>query len=70
MTATTFGEILEAADQLTLEAQENLINILQSRLRDSRREKLVRDVREAQQEFSLGQCQPVTPEQIMGEILS
>ncbi len=70
MTTTTFGEILEAADQLTLEEQENLINILQNRLRDSRREKLVRDVREAQEEFSQGQCQPVTPEEIRSEILS
>ena len=70
MTTTTFGEILEAADQLTLEEQENLINILQNRLRDSRRAELVRDVREAQEEFSQGQCQPVTPEQIRSEILS
>ncbi len=70
MTATTFGEILEAADQLTLEEQENLINILQNRLRDSRRAELVRDVREAQEEFSQGQCQPVTPEEIRSEILS
>ncbi len=70
MTTTTFGEILEAADQLTLEEQENLINILQNRLRDSRRAELVRDVREAQEEFSQGQCQPVTPEEIRSEILS
>ena len=46
---TTFAEILEAADRLTLEDQENLINILQNRLRDRRRADLVRDVREDQQ---------------------
>ena len=28
MIATTFAEVLEAADQLTFEEQENLINIL------------------------------------------
>ncbi|MBC1194832.1 MAG: hypothetical protein EWV49_14675 [Microcystis aeruginosa Ma_QC_Ch_20071001_S25] len=67
---TTFAEILEAAEQLPLEDQENLIHILQNRLRDQKRTELVRDVQEAQQEFAQGQCQPMTPEQIMEEILS
>ncbi|MDB9421838.1 MAG: hypothetical protein EWV55_01225 [Microcystis viridis Mv_BB_P_19951000_S69] len=67
---TTFAEILEAVEQLSLEDQENLIHILQNRLRDQKRTELVRDVQEAQQEFAQGQCQPMTPEQIMEEILS
>ncbi|AKV67339.1 MULTISPECIES: hypothetical protein [Microcystis] len=67
---TTFAEILEAAEQLPLEDQENLIHILQNRLRDQKRTELVRDVQEAQQEFAQGQCQPLTPEQIMEEILA
>ncbi|NCS28558.1 MAG: hypothetical protein GPJ18_08165 [Microcystis aeruginosa F13-15] len=67
---TTFAEILEAAEQLPLEDQESLIHILQNRLRDQKRTELVRGVQEAQQEFAQGQCQPLTPEQIMEEILS
>ena len=67
---TTFAEILEAAEQLSLEDQENLIHILQNRLRDQKRTELIRDVQEAQQEFAQGQCQPMTPEQIMEEILA
>ncbi|MCA2504699.1 MAG: hypothetical protein IM550_22335 [Microcystis sp. M54BS1] len=67
---TTFAEILEAAEQLPLEDQENLIHILQNRLRDQKRTELVRGVQEAQQEFAQGQCQPLTSEQIMEEILS
>ncbi|GCA73586.1 hypothetical protein MiTe_00403 [Microcystis aeruginosa NIES-2520] len=67
---TTFAEILEAAEQLPLEDQENLIHILQNRLRDQKRTELIRDVQAAQQEFAQGQCQPLTPEQIMEEILS
>ena len=70
MTETTFAEILEKADELSLEAQETLIRILQNRLRDQRRVEKVRDVEEAQQEFASGKCQPVTPEQLMEEILS
>lgn len=70
MTQTTFAEILERADELPLEDQENLIHILHNRLRDKRRAERVRDVQEAQQEFASGKCQPVTPEQLMEEILS
>ncbi len=69
MTKTTFAEILEAAEQLPPEAQENLIDILQNRLRDRRRAEKIRDVQEAQKEFASGKCQPVTPEQIIEEIL-
>ena len=70
LTKTTFAEILEAADQLPPEDQENLIDILQNRLRDRRRAEKIRDVQEAQKEFAEGKCQPVTSEQLMEEILS
>ena len=70
MTGTTFAEILEAADQLPPEDQENLIQILQKRLRDHRRTSLVKDVQEAQKEFSEGKSRIVTPAQLMEELLS
>jgi len=67
---TTFTKILEAADRLQLEDQEDLIRILQNRLRDRRRAELIQDVQDAQQEFSLGECKPVTPAQLMEELLA
>jgi hypothetical protein len=67
---TTFADILEAAEQLPIEDQENLIHILKNRLRDQKRAQLIQDVYEAQQELLQGKCKPVTPEQIMEEILS
>ncbi len=70
MTQATFADVIEAAEQLPLEEQENLIHILKNRLRDRKRAELVKDVAEAQQEFAQGKCKPMTPEQIMGEILS
>ena len=70
MMETTFTAIVDAADRLSPEDQENLIDILQKRLRDRRRSELVNDVREAQQEFAEGKCQVVTPAQLMEEILS
>lgn len=54
-TETNFAKILEAADRLLPEDQEDLIHILQNRLRDRRRAELIKDVQAAQQEFALGQ---------------
>ena len=70
MTQITFATILDAADQLPLEDQENLIDILQKRLRDHRRAELVQEVQQAQQEFAQGQCKIATPQKIIEEILS
>ena len=70
MTQINFAEILEAAKQLSIEDREDLIRILQNRLREQKRADLVKDVREAEQEFARGKCLPVTPEQLMKEILS
>ncbi len=70
MTQATFAEILEATEQLSPEAQEQLIHILKNRLRGQKRAELVKDVNEAQQEYAQGQCQPVTPQQLMEEILA
>jgi hypothetical protein len=70
MTQLTFAEILEAADRLSLNDQEDLIRILENRLREQKRASIVQDVHEAQEEFAQGKCQPVTPEQLIEEILS
>ena len=68
--ALLFGEVLEAIETLSLEDQETLKEILHRRLIERRREELVQDVQQAQQEFQAGQCRPVTPEDLMKEIVS
>ncbi len=68
--ALLFGEVLEAIETLSLEDQETLKEILHRRLIERRREELVQDVQQAQQEFQAGQCRPVTPEDLMQEIVS
>ena len=65
-----FGEILEEADRLPLEDQETLIEVLQRRMRDRRREELAKDIQEAQKEFQEGSCRPATADELMREILS
>ena len=65
-----FGEVLEAADRLSHEEQEALIAILHRRLAEAGRQRLVDEIREAEQEFDAGECKPMTPEELMREILS
>jgi hypothetical protein len=64
-----FGEVLEAADHLSPEEQEELIAILHRRLAQAARQRLAADIREARQEFAAGRCSPATPEELMREIL-
>ncbi len=64
-----FGDVLEAIDQLSLEDQESLVDIVSRRIADRSRKQLAVDVKDARQEFAAGLCQPMTPEDIMSEIL-
>lgn len=64
-----FGEVLEAADQLSPEEQQELIAILNRRLAQAGRQRLAAEVQEARQEFVAGQCRAATPDEIMREIL-
>jgi polyphosphate kinase len=66
----SFHVVVEAADRLTEEEQETLIELLNHRLADRRRAELVRDIQEAQPEFESGALRPTTPDEIMKEILS
>ncbi len=64
-----FGEVLEAADQLTQDEQQELIAILHRRLAQAARQRLTADIQEARREFAEGRCTPVTPEDLMREIV-
>jgi len=64
-----FGEVLEAADQLSHDEQEELIGILHRRLAQASRQRLVAEVKEARQEFAEGRCLPTTPSELMREIM-
>ena len=66
----TFGQVLEGADALSPEEQENLVSILQRRLREQRRAELVKAVKEARAQFKAGKCRPASPVEIMKKILT
>lgn len=61
----SFAQVLEDADQLSLDEQESLLAILQRRLAEARREQLAKDIRQARLEFEQGLCQPTTPEDLI-----
>lgn len=66
----SFGAVLEAADTLSLDEKETLIDVLSHRLAESNRLAIIEDVREAERDFLLGRCQETSVDELMKEILS
>ncbi len=67
--ANSFGQILEAVDRLSLEEQEQLIEVLSHRAADRRRNVLSREIRNARKEFEESLAKPANPDDILSEIL-
>jgi hypothetical protein len=66
---TPFAEVLEAADRLSLEDQESLVEILHRRVVERRREELAEEIQQAEEEFQAGGCEPRTAQELIREIL-
>ena len=66
----SFNDILEAADQLSLEDQAALVEVLSRRIHERRRDDFVREVQQARRDFEAGLCRPTTPDELIEEILS
>ena len=67
---TTFAEVLETIEEFSIDEKETLIDILQHRLREKKRERVVKSVGEARREFERGELKPASADEIMKEILS
>jgi len=65
-----FGDILDAADELSLEEQQALVDIVHRRIVEQGRKMLAEDIQDARKEFAEGKCRPVTTNALMKEILS
>lgn len=65
----SFGEVLETVEQLFLEDQETLIDIIRRRIIEQRRAELAKGIQDAQREFKAGNACPVTPDELIREIL-
>lgn len=68
--ALRFGDVLEAADRLSEEEQETLLEVLRKRLAERRRSEIADDVAEARREHERGETREVSPDELMTEILS
>lgn len=66
----SFDEVLEAADNLTLDEQTELVDILSRRMNERRRRELKQDVDGARREFQKGQVHPASPDELIQEILA
>jgi hypothetical protein len=66
----TFGQVLESADELSLEERESLVMILQRRVAEQRRAQLVEVVKEARREFKDGRCRTASADQIVKRLIA
>lgn len=64
-----FRDVVEAADHLSHEEQQELVDIVQRRLALAARQRIAGEVAEARTEFAAGQCAVATPADIVSEIV-
>ncbi len=64
----TFSDVVDAADKLSDDEQESLLEILRRRLAEKNRTKLAGDVAEARAEFIGGGARSATVQQIMDDL--
>lgn len=68
--ATSFSELLEAVDHLSLDEQESLIDVVRHRIAEYRRQEISSLISSARKEYQQGKLSPETPQDIMNSILS
>jgi len=66
----SLGEVLDAAEQLDAESQVELIAILNRRIGERGRKRVISDVKKARREFAAGKCQSLTAADIVREAMS
>jgi ribose 1,5-bisphosphokinase PhnN len=67
---SAFADVLDAVEQLDVEAQAELVAVLSRRLAERGRERVANTVAQARREFAAGQCQPLTAAEIVREAQS
>ncbi len=62
-----FDDALDAAEQLDVDAQAELVAVLSRRLAERGRERVADTVAQARREFAAGQFQPMTASELVRE---
>ena len=65
-----FADVLDAAEQLDVGSQAELVAILSRRLAERGRERVAATVTQARREFAAGQCQPMSAVEVVREAQS
>jgi hypothetical protein len=65
-----FADVLDAAEQLDVDAQAELVAILSRRLAERGRDRVTETISQARREFAAGQCQTMTAAEILRKALS
>jgi hypothetical protein len=63
-----FNDLLEAADALPIQQQEDLVQILRSRMIDQKREALAQSVQEARAEYACGEVKKGSVADLMKDL--
>ena len=66
----TFADVLDAAEELDIDSQAELVAVLNRRLAERGRERVVASVAQARQEFAAGQCELLSAAEIVREAQS
>lgn len=66
----SFDQVLDAVEKLSADDQEALLHVLKQRRLERCRSVLAQEIAEAEKEYSAGKCEPKTPAELLGEILS
>ena len=64
----TFQEAIDMVEKLPEYQQEDLINILQRRISDRKKELLVKNIREAKEEYKRGKVKKGTVDDLMPDL--
>ena len=66
----TYGQVVDSIEALPDDQQESLLELVQRRLAERRREALVKSAQEARKEFKAGKVRPAAPAEIMCKVLA
>lgn len=64
----TFDQVLDAVEHLPVDQQVDLIEVMQRRLAERGRQRIVQEASEARAEFASGQAKRTSVEDLMREI--
>ena len=66
----TYGQVLDSIEALPEEQQESLMELIQRRLAERRRQALIKCVQAARKEFKSGKLRAASPAEIMCKVMA